>query len=258
MGIQQLKQYKILIIGDYCIDIFRYGLCNRLSPEAPVPVFLFEHEIKTDGMAGNVVNNLKAFGVQTKLLTNSKDIQKIRYVDIRTKQHLLRTDFEKLTPEINLNNLVFSDYDAVVISDYNKGSISLNTYKQIRKKYNGYIFVDSKKKDLSIYDGKKTFLKINEQEYKSCERLPQKSELIITLGDKGAMYKNCTIPTKKVDVFDVSGAGDSFLSGFVVQFLLTKDIKSSISFANICASNVVKKSGTAVVNFDEVKDELCF
>lgn len=258
MGIQQLKQLKVLVIGDYCTDIFRYGYCNRISPEAPVPVFLFEYEIKTDGMAGNVVNNLKALNIQTNLLTTSKDIQKIRYVDLKSKQHLLRTDFEKHTTEINIESHSLSNYDAIVLSDYNKGTISEKTFKMIRKKYNGYIFIDSKKRDLSIFDDKKTFLKINEQEYKLSEKLPKKSELIVTLGEKGAMYKGGIIPTKKVDVFDVSGAGDSFLSGFIAQFLLSKDILKSINFANICSSNVVKKSGTASIDFEEVKNELCF
>ena len=30
---------KILVIGDSCTDIFIYGECNRICPEAPVPVF---------------------------------------------------------------------------------------------------------------------------------------------------------------------------------------------------------------------------
>jgi D-beta-D-heptose 7-phosphate kinase/D-beta-D-heptose 1-phosphate adenosyltransferase len=65
-------------------------------------------------------------------------------------------------------------------------------------------------------------------------------------------------PTKKVEVFDVSGAGDSFMAGLVIQFLLTKKFDDAINFANSCASNVVKKSGTAIIDFEEVKDDLRF
>ena len=31
---------KILVIGDSCIDIFKYGKVTRIAPEAPVPVIV--------------------------------------------------------------------------------------------------------------------------------------------------------------------------------------------------------------------------
>jgi len=39
MVIQQRTKYKILLIGDSCIDEYHYGSTDRISPEAPVPVF---------------------------------------------------------------------------------------------------------------------------------------------------------------------------------------------------------------------------
>ena len=50
---------KILIIGESCMDIFHYGECNRLTPEAPVPVFNSISLWKNGGMAMNVYNNFK-------------------------------------------------------------------------------------------------------------------------------------------------------------------------------------------------------
>ena len=41
---------KILVIGDSCTDIFRYGEVNRLAPEAPVPVIKPDREISNPGM----------------------------------------------------------------------------------------------------------------------------------------------------------------------------------------------------------------
>ncbi len=52
---------KILVIGDSCIDIFKYGEVNRLAPEAPIPIIVPETEKSNPGMAGNVVENLKYF-----------------------------------------------------------------------------------------------------------------------------------------------------------------------------------------------------
>jgi D-beta-D-heptose 7-phosphate kinase/D-beta-D-heptose 1-phosphate adenosyltransferase len=258
MDIQRLKQLKILVIGDYCIDVFKYGHCNRLSPEAPVPVFLYDHEIKMDGMAGNVNKNLLSLKTNSTLICSNKDSLKIRYVDIKSKQHLIRADYEKNNKPININSIGnIKKYDAIVISDYNKGSIVEENVKHIIENFHGPIFVDSKKNDLSIF--KKCIIKINESEFIKCINTPKDSELIVTLGENGALYKEEIIPVnKKVTVFDVSGAGDSFMAGLVVQYLLKNDLKIAINFANVCASSVVKKTGTACIDFEEIKDEICF
>jgi len=258
MDIQRLKSLKVLVIGDYCTDIFKFGTCERLSPEAPVPVFLFQHEIKTDGMAGNVANNLKSLNIDTTLKVSNKQTVKERYIDIKSKQHLLRTDYEVYQSDIILSAENLNKYDGIIIADYNKGSITKNVINYIIKNYTKSIFIDSKKKDLSIFDYKNCIIKINEQEFEKAIYLPKKAELIVTIGEKGALRNNVIYPTKKVEVFDVSGAGDSFISGLTVQYLLNKNIEDAIRFGNCCAANVVKKIGTSVINFEEVKHDLCF
>ena len=69
---------KILVIGDSCTDIFRYGKVERLAPEAPVPVIIPEKETSSPGMAGNVVRNLEALGAEVDFITNRVEIKKIR------------------------------------------------------------------------------------------------------------------------------------------------------------------------------------
>jgi D-beta-D-heptose 7-phosphate kinase/D-beta-D-heptose 1-phosphate adenosyltransferase len=257
MAIQQLKSLKVLVIGDYCIDVFKYGKCTRLSPEAPVPVFLYDHEIRTDGMAGNVYNNIKSLKIDATLLVSSKEIIKERFIDLKSKQHLLRTDYEKQIPELTSELVKLEKYDAIVIADYNKGSITKNVFQKIIENYEGPIFIDSKKEDLTIYSHKNSIIKINQQEFQKA-RIPSDTHIIVTLGSDGAMKDGIIYPTKQVEVFDVSGAGDSFMAGLVAQYLLTKNFNDAINFANICASNVVKKTGTAIIDFDEVKNDLCF
>ena len=83
---------KILVIGDSCTDIFRYGEVSRIAPEAPVPIIKAHREISNPGMAGNVVSNLKALGVTIDFITNPEKIRKIRYVCDRYNQLLLRVD----------------------------------------------------------------------------------------------------------------------------------------------------------------------
>ena len=58
---QPLKRYKILVLGDNCIDVYHYGIVDRLSPEAPVPIFTPTHQTEKPGMAANVSLNLKSF-----------------------------------------------------------------------------------------------------------------------------------------------------------------------------------------------------
>ena len=84
---------KILVIGDSCTDVFVYGSCTRLCPEAPIPVFNPSKTITNQGMAGNVVENLRALGVRkTELITNTEQIVKTRYVETKSNQMLLRVD----------------------------------------------------------------------------------------------------------------------------------------------------------------------
>jgi bifunctional ADP-heptose synthase (sugar kinase/adenylyltransferase) len=251
---QQLQSLKILIIGDFCIDIYKYGHVTRLSPEAPVPIFVTEKEERYDGMAGNVLNNFKSFFISTDLVRGEKKSIKERYIDIKSKQHVLRVDNDEYSNQANLNSICLSQYDAIVISDYNKGTITENIVAQIKKTYNGPIFVDSKKRDLLMFEG--CILKINNTDYNNASKIPQNTDIIITIGEGGAKFAGKIYPVEKTDFHDIVGAGDSFLVGLVIKYLLTKDLEQAIQFANICAANVVKQRGTSRIIFDEVKHGL--
>jgi ribokinase len=53
--------------------------------------------------------------------------------------------------------------------------------------------------------------------------------------------------TQKVSVGDVSGAGDTFLAGFVFEYLKDKNVEEAIRFAQKCASKVVQKHGVTTM-----------
>ena len=61
---------SILVIGESCLDVFTYGECNRMCPEAPVPVFNPIDVVENGGMAMNVYNNLIKMGTQVDIITN--------------------------------------------------------------------------------------------------------------------------------------------------------------------------------------------
>ena len=85
---------KILVIGESCKDIFHYGKCERLCPEAPVPVFNSVRTADNGGMAMNVYRNLVSLGAGVDVVTNDnwEDISKTRFVDIRTNHMFMRLD----------------------------------------------------------------------------------------------------------------------------------------------------------------------
>ena len=253
--IQQLKSLNVLVLGDFCIDIFKYGNCDRLSPEAPVAVFDFVEQKTMNGMAGNVYNNLINLGISAQIVKDNNDCTKTRFIDLKTKQHLLRVDENNRTSVLNIDNIDNFNYDAVIISDYNKGFITNDIVTTIINKFICPIFVDSKKTDLSKYEN--CIIKINESEFAKVTKFPMNYKLIVTLGENGALYNNKIIPTKKINVFDVSGAGDTFMASLVVKYLLDNDFEKAIKFANLCSSIVVTKSGTDSIMLDEVLDDIC-
>ena len=65
----QQKQFKVLLIGDSCTDEYVYGTCERLNPEAPVPILNFKRKETNKGMAWNVRENLMSFGMKVYFLT---------------------------------------------------------------------------------------------------------------------------------------------------------------------------------------------
>jgi len=255
MAIQPLTSLRVLLIGDTCIDEYKIGTIDRLSPEAPVPVIKIVEEYSLPGMASNVYNNLKNLGLEPDFVHNKEQILKTRYIDKRSGQHLLRVDSEPTISTWNEYTLYpLEQYHAVIISDYNKGFLSYETIENIIRTATGPVFIDTKKTDLQRFNG--SYVKINEYEYRS--RSSANDHIIITMGDKGAVLKTPNqeifVETKPVDVVDVCGCGDTFLAALVYKFLITNDMIQSIKFANIAAGLTVQKQGNYAPTLEEIEN----
>ena len=248
---------KVLVIGDSCLDEYIYCTTNRFCPDAPVPILKPESFVSTLGMAGNVVDNLKALDIEVDLISNTNKIKKTRYVDERTNHMFFRIDEgeDDVFPiaKKSLENINWDNYHAVIISDYCKGFIDEDTIKYISEQH-PITFLDTKKQ-IDNYAKNITFIKINDVEYRySADFLDKEylDKLIITRGPDGAEYEGKVYPVRKVDVRDTSGAGDTFLAGLVANYLETYNIVEAIKFANKCATQVVQKKGTAKINKNEI------
>ena len=258
MDDQQQNLSKILVIGDSCLDKYHYGSCERMSPEAPVPILKITRTETRPGMVLNVQHHLENFFFDTVLCTNKEEIIKERFVESTFMQHMLRVDYgeeQKVSPMSAeaIDQLNFKLYSGVVISDYDKGYISPSAARKISKKAKEEqvpVFVDSKKTDLSCFPN--AIIKINEKESKKIKALPEDYELIITLGNSGATWNGINFPTKDVEVFDICGAGDSFFAGFINSYLMDFNIEKSIEFANSIAAISVKNFGTYIVKREDL------
>jgi bifunctional ADP-heptose synthase (sugar kinase/adenylyltransferase) len=242
---------KILLIGDSCYDYYHYGEVKRISPEAPIPILDFTHVTKKRGMASNVYDNLKALGAEVHIVTSFSE-NKRRYIDKKTGQQLLRVD-EKINEERyeDVEAPLFSDYDAIVISDYNKGFLSYESIEEIIEIFHGPIFIDTKKTDLARFES--AIVKINKLEYERATSYC--SSLIVTRGGKNVTYGEDLYTPPKVDAHDVCGAGDTFLAALTFEYLRKNDMEKAIMFAMKAAAITVKHVGVYAPTLQEIEDD---
>ena len=238
------------MVGDIGEDIYTYGNVNRISPEAPVPVFEPKYVITKDGMAGNVAKNLEALGCHVNFLHGEASV-KNRLIDIRSKQQLIRLDKDIISEPIKFETAI-PVYDAVVISDYNKGTVTYELIEELVKEVNVPIFVDTKKTDLARLAG--CYVKINALEKSRATSLPDSQHLIVTHGEDGAYWDGCIYPAEIVgDVTDVCGAGDTFLAALVYEFLKTGNMPDAVKFANKASAVTVQHIGVYAPSLEEIK-----
>ena len=238
---------KILLVGDDGIDVYRFGSANRISPEAPVPVFVPLSEKKTPGMAGNVRENLQALNCEVTYL-HSKTSVKTRLIDMNSRQHLLRIDEDRSSDPVDVGLVDLQNFDAIVISDYNKGTVNYDTIKYMRRHFSGPIFVDTKKTDLAQLEG--CWVKINRIEYEQLKT--ECTGLIVTLGADGARYKGNIYSTFTIDVIDACGAGDTFLAALVVEYLNTGKMDLAIQFAIRASAVTIQHVGVYAPTREEI------
>ena len=249
---------KVLVIGEQCDDIFIYGDTPRLSPEGPAPVFIPKREVYNGGMGMNVCKNLEELKIDTDFQHQKKPITKTRHIHESSNTLLLRIDEEKNIDRIDNTKLIkldFWDYTMIVISDYNKGFLTEEDIAYIGFKHPNVIC--DTKKQLGNWCKDLRFIKLNRSEFENNKEFIEENDwilekLIVTLDKDGCMYNGTSYPTEKVEIMDISGAGDTFVAGFVKMLLDTDDISKSIQFGNRCSAQVVQKRGVTTIDYENL------
>lgn len=197
------KIKKILVVGDAMLDVYHFGEVNRISPEAPVPVFLEIGKKRfVPGGAANVAVNIAAVGLQVsfcavignddngrvflklmheynvctdlvKVLNTRKTITKSRYIGPGNQQ-ILRVDDEQ-TEDVLLSSIMdlmhkidnsIQEYGVIVLSDYKKGFLTEEITQrliQLANENNISVIVDVK--DIAFWKYRNaTILKPNRKE----------------------------------------------------------------------------------------------
>ena len=254
---------KVLVIGDIILDKYIYGTSKRISPEAPVPVVTFTEEKTTMGGAALVYDNLVSLGVDV-TLCNTEQSNSVKSRVICDGHYITRIDDDKQADGDAVLQIVkksdFTPYDYVILSDYDKGTLS-KADKIIRhiNKFGCKVIVDPKT-DMSKYKDA-WLVKPNEKEEKEYFK-NWKGNIITTRASDNVTAKiednNYNIPVETVEVADVTGAGDCFLAGFVYGLTKEYSYKKCLELAVKGSTESVKHAGTYILKKDDVENTVVF
>ncbi len=232
---------------------------------------------------------LTAAGVECDFVTvpEWQTIVKLRL--LAQKQQLMRADFEALPPDYGASERIgtvqnkiekhLREADVFVIEDYDKGAVEdPQALIHAANAANVPVLVDPKMKALSVYS-KATVIKPNEKEFAHAlsggsQRPPkdigeatvamcrdlQLAGMVVTRGGDGMEVCDGTsvrhVPARPVEVFDVTGAGDTTAATLALGLGLGWPLIDCARVANVAASIVVSKSGTAPVTGPELRTVL--
>lgn len=270
-SIRDLPNARIVVVGDYLIDRWVHGRVERISPEAPVPVFVADMvEDRRPGGAGNVGANLAALGCYPTVLTNIGDSSPVKERYIAQGQQIFRVDREIIRPihrqianDLYLKATASPTIGALVLSDYGKGIFLGDLAARLiawADQFKIPVIVDPKG-DWRRYTGA-TVITPNEAELgdEDPDRLMPEfgfEAVLATRGSKGMVLhmrdNRWHIPAAAREVFDVTGAGDTVVAVLAAAVAVGFSLPEAAKLANAAAGVVVGKRGTATCSLEELK-----
>lgn len=310
---------RILLIGDFMIDKYIHGNCQRIAPEASVPVIDVNQKHSCLGGAANVAANLSALGAQVMFCTvmgkdealqEAKQLLKDAGIDesyavtaverktiIKTRissesQLIVRFDegtetlINAATEEQLIKQIekVYPCCDAVLISDYNKGILTeklINRLQELQKAHGKILAIDAKSyekyRDLKPHFIKPNYqeaLKITGEQYALNRKEQVKNwgkilaeqtgaeHIVLTMDKDGIAHFSSAVfishyEVEKVIAPQVSGAGDSFISAFLLSVLSKAKMKEAVELAVHAAHIAIqKREKTAICTSQDIEEKL--
>ena len=296
----------MLVVGDVMLDRYLFGGTNRISPEAPVPVVhIRDHEDRAGG-AANVAINLARLGVQTTLMgivgnddeagalkaamedskvecrfSTAENWPTITKTRVQSRgQQLIRLDREEPVPagsDALARALTerLRGADAVVLSDYGKGSLAdVADMIAACRKAGVPVYVDPKGNDFDKYRGA-TLITPNQGEFDAIAGVADSDDdmvvrardlqarlelegLLVTRSEKGMLLidhdeEPLFLSTRAREVYDVTGAGDTVIATLAGALAAGCDTATAAGLSNLAAGLVVGKIGVASVTPSELR-----
>ena len=256
---------KVLIIGDIIIDRYIYGTSTRLSPEAPVPVVTYRHEVEKLGGAGLVYENLKSLGVDVTLF-DADQPHSVKTRVICDGHYITRIDNDEHANGDEVLRAIkrqpnLEQYEYVILSDYNKGTLdeSIEIIKYLNT-FGCKVIVDPKE-HANHYKGA-WLVKPNYKEFGDFGFTNWRGNIITTNAGENVVASIDSevydVPVEKVEVSDVTGAGDCFLAAFVYALTKGYDYKHCIELAVKGSTEAVTHVGTYALTVRDLEDRIVF
>ena len=300
-----LSDKKILVVGDVMLDRYWQGDSQRISPEAPVPVVKISELDDKIGGAANVARNIAHLDGQVSLMgivgddenanllesmlvkenvgsalirqNDQPTITKLRVIS--RHQQVVRLDFEEVFSTQHASTLKdafseqVSEYDFVVFSDYNKGSLHyISEMISIARAQGKTVLIDPKTHDLSKYRGANVITpNLKEFIHAGGQIESEKSivdsarhimdeagieAILLTRSEQGMSMITKTekldLPAQVLEVSDVTGAGDTVIATLTVMMAAGSPVTEAAKIANLAAGVVVAKLGAATVSPEEL------
>ncbi len=297
---------RVLVVGDVMLDRYWHGDAGRISPEAPVPVVRVTHDEARPGGAANVALNLSSLGAQVscaglvgsdadadlleQTLKNHNVDPVLMRVEHRTitklrvlaqSHQMIRLDFEApfaATDAASLaETVLMTGVNALVLSDYAKGSLEPQSLIRKAKAVGIPVVVDPKGTDFEKYRGA-TLLTPNRAEFEAvCGAWSNDQELIekgralmttldlesllVTRSEQGMtlLHRDGSVhhfAATAREVADVTGAGDTVIATMAAGLGSGMSLAQAAELANRAAGIVVSKLGTATVSSRELERAL--
>ncbi|MFY8326376.1 bifunctional D-glycero-beta-D-manno-heptose-7-phosphate kinase/D-glycero-beta-D-manno-heptose 1-phosphate adenylyltransferase HldE [Pseudoalteromonas sp. ZZD1] len=307
--LKNLTSAKVLVVGDVMLDRYWHGDSGRISPEAPVPIVKVSKFEDKAGGAANVAKNIARLDGKVGLLgligedesgqilesiLNDEriDSQLVSVCDLPTiskmrvisrHQQVVRLDLEEKFTEqhsqllLNRLELVLEQYDFVLFSDYDKGSLSLiQKMIQVAKAAGKTVLIDPKSSDLNQYRGA-DYITPNLNEFKlaggqtdseqsltnSARQLIKDAgvaAMLLTRSEQGmsliSANEKYDYSAQQLEVSDVTGAGDTVIATLAVMLGAGMQPKDAVEVANLAAGIAVSKLGAATVSPEELSRKL--
>jgi bifunctional ADP-heptose synthase (sugar kinase/adenylyltransferase) len=288
----------ILVIGDALIDKYVYAVNTRRSPEdTNAAIWDVLRRVECPGGCLNVAANLASLTsepvylsaivqqdtrnwlkehyniqpVEELCATTSAPLTKERLIDSELGNQVLRIDnrttftneaIEAFENQFKRHSNLLAAFDAIVISDYCKGTITDRIVAYLES-IHCPVFVDTKFENLAVWDQiKECYVKINGPEYVGC-RNPESVNLIVTHGSEGSVYypqdgSPCfAVHGSQVSKADCIGAGDAYLAGLVDGYVAQSlPIDLAMLHADLVARASVRQFGTSIVTQTDVEQEI--